>query len=180
MQVFASTHFAVISRLMVKAHLLLCSWWCWMEPGGVRNEQTTQFVGTLKMKYDQIISNSSWWVGLCAFLWWFRRNLIGFEGSGSGATWLQNKHCINIDQCTDGWISSIIKTRYSFTMCPKRNPSQMYSWRLVVCYNSLVIMSWRDVCWTGNGTSFQNVYINVYCIWYNVGIMNSYVEWTAT
>ncbi len=42
MQVFPSARFAVISWLMVKAHLLLCSRWCWMEPGGVIGESSKE------------------------------------------------------------------------------------------------------------------------------------------
>ena len=111
------------------------------------NEQTIQFVGTIE---DEIWSNSSWWVGLCAFLWWFRWNLIGFWGIRIWRAMASKQTLINILM---GEFHQ--SSRHDITW--EGSPSQMYSWRLVDYYNSLVIMEWRDACWTGNGTSFQKV-----------------------
>ena len=70
------------------------------------NEQSIQFVGTIE---DEIWSNSSW-------LGWF---MCVFMVISTKSHWILRdqdleRHGLktNIDQYTDGWISSIIKTRY--------------------------------------------------------------------
>ena len=145
MQVFVSARFAVISWLMVKAHLLLCSRWCWMEPGGVIGESSKEPANhKLIITLYYIYPNGLVYACLCyGDFDEICLNILD-EGSGSGATCSQNKHCWDIDQCTDGWISSTIKTSYYLTVSWEGNPSQLWSWN-------------EEIIWTRNGTSFQKV-----------------------
>lgn len=176
MQVFASARFAVISWLIVKAHLLLCSRWCWMEPGGVGESS--------KKRVNNSICGYNWRWNLTKFIpvGWF---MCVFMVISTKSHWILRdqdlgRHGLktNIDQCTDGWISSIIKTRYYLGRKPFPNVQLAVGGPLRFPRHHGMKRCMLDRKWYLFPKS-----VNVYCIWYNVECRHneySNVESTAT